>query len=75
MTHQEHMGQRLMPRLTCTPLTCMSLGLEPEVLAIGPVDTPGSLSSNLARGGPKSGYRCMVNRSQAESSDKSQRGP
>ena len=55
-------------------LTRMSLGLEPEVPAIGPVDTPGLLSSTLARGPPKSGYRRTVYRNQADSSDGGKEG-
>ena len=47
----------------------MSLSPEPEVLVIGLVDTPGSLSSNLARGGPKSGYKHMVYWTRADSWD------
>ena len=48
----------------------MPLSLEPEVPAIGSVDTPGPLSLTLARGGPKSGYKHMVYRSRADSLDK-----
>ena len=47
----------------------MSLSLEPEVPAIGPVDTPGLFILTLAGGPPKSGYKCMVYRSRADSSD------